>query len=148
MSATTPLQIKLFMRQVSPAPCTAINISWNKEIADTLQSEDGYVLEISGVCKRAVIKSLDPMLTIPKPCRLTNLTTRLLWKLMVEGEGGDEYRQILDAELASGHVRIQRWLTADPVSIFQSVQVVCSVHHGGANSFYEACRYDSLSQCS
>jgi hypothetical protein len=69
---------------------------------------------------------------------------RILWKLTVKGEGGDEYRQILDAELASGRVRIQHWLTADPVSILQSGQVVCSVHHGGANTFYEACRYNFL----
>jgi hypothetical protein len=49
---------------------------------------------------------------------------RVLWKLMVKGDGGDEYRQTLDAELAFGCVRIQHWLTADPVSNNEAINLL------------------------
>lgn len=45
---------------------------------------------------------------------------------------------ILGPELESGLVRIEKWLSPEPLSILQSGHVVCSVHHGGANSFNEA----------
>lgn len=48
---------------------------------------------------------------------------------------------LLAAELVSGRVRIVNWLKADPVSILESGHVVCTVHHGGSNTYHEAIRY-------
>ena len=38
------------------------------------------------------------------------------------------------------HVRITDWLIAEPISILKSGGIVCSVNHGGANSYFEAVR--------
>ena len=61
---------------------------------------------------------------------------QVLWKLRSQSKKG--LLSVLDKELASGRVLIKDWLTADPLAILQSGHIVCSVHHGGANSFYEA----------
>ncbi|KAG6379763.1 hypothetical protein JVT61DRAFT_10300 [Boletus reticuloceps] len=36
-----------------------------------------------------------------------------------------------------GYRILVAWLDAEPISILQHANVVCAVHHGGANSFYE-----------
>jgi UDP:flavonoid glycosyltransferase YjiC (YdhE family) len=41
---------------------------------------------------------------------------------------------------AHDRVKIVDWLDVDPVAILASGQVVCSVHHGGSNSFHETLR--------
>ena len=61
---------------------------------------------------------------------------QVLWKLTSQSKEG--LLSVLDKELASGRVLIKDWLTADPLAILQSGHIVCFVHHGGANSFYEA----------
>lgn len=63
---------------------------------------------------------------------------QVLWKLKYKGPLDSIISQILAPELADGRVKIETWLTADPVSILQTGHIACSVHHGGANSFYEA----------
>ena len=62
---------------------------------------------------------------------------QILWKHTVH-EKDEITENILADEIASGRVKIQKWLRPDPAAILQSGNVVCSVHHGGANSFYEA----------
>jgi hypothetical protein len=52
----------------------------------------------------------------------------------------------LSKDIASGRVRILDWLSVDPLALLQSGHIVCSVHHGGSNSFHEALRY-VISQC-
>lgn len=44
---------------------------------------------------------------------------------------------ILGPEIESGTVRIVNWFQAEPTAILQSGNLVCAVHHGGANSFLE-----------
>ncbi|KAL8381634.1 hypothetical protein RB595_005764 [Gaeumannomyces hyphopodioides] len=68
---------------------------------------------------------------------------RVLWKLKKKGSydansPGSKVHVILGKEMASDRVRIVDWVTAEPMAILQSGHVVCSVNHGGANSFYEA----------
>ncbi|TVY67503.1 Glycosyltransferase sdnJ, partial [Lachnellula suecica] len=41
-------------------------------------------------------------------------------------------------EVEAGRVKILEWLSVDPLAVLQSGDVVCSVHHGGSNSFHEA----------
>jgi hydrogenase maturation factor len=54
----------------------------------------------------------------------------------------DEVNKILQAELGNemqaGRLRVVDWLTVDPLALLKEGNVVCSVHHGGANSFYES----------
>ncbi|KAF6830911.1 udp-glucoronosyl and udp-glucosyl transferase family protein [Colletotrichum plurivorum] len=75
---------------------------------------------------------------------------QILWKmprLLEEGDGEDqtkfdgrwmEFTDILLNELIEDRARITHWFTAEPKSILESGHVVCSVHHGGSNSFHEA----------
>ncbi|KAI1261793.1 UDP-Glycosyltransferase/glycogen phosphorylase [Xylariaceae sp. FL1019] len=67
---------------------------------------------------------------------------QVLWKLKPEATsekgGQDNLDSILGKEIKNGRVRIEKWLKADPVAILRSGHVVCSVHHGGANSYFEA----------
>ncbi|KAH7630574.1 hypothetical protein B0T09DRAFT_398181 [Sordaria sp. MPI-SDFR-AT-0083] len=44
---------------------------------------------------------------------------------------------ILGPDIESGTVRIVNWFQAEPTAILQSGDLVCAVHHGGANSFLE-----------
>lgn len=44
-------------------------------------------------------------------------------------------------EIDSGRVKILEWISVDPMALLQSKHIVCSVHHGGSNSFHEALRY-------
>ncbi|KAI0401914.1 hypothetical protein F4802DRAFT_618296 [Xylaria palmicola] len=67
---------------------------------------------------------------------------QVLWKLKTEeqseGDGKESLKTILGEEIESGRVRIESWLKPDPVAILRSGHVVCAVHHGGANSYFEA----------
>lgn len=47
-------------------------------------------------------------------------------------------RGALSEKIEADRVRITSWVEADPCSILQSGHIVCSVHHGGANSHHEA----------
>jgi hypothetical protein len=70
---------------------------------------------------------------------------QVLWKLKAEetseNDGRGTMNSILGQELENGRVRIESWLKADPVAILRSDHVVCAVHHGGANSYFEAAWY-------
>ena len=61
---------------------------------------------------------------------------QVLWKL--KSDVTDDLNTIIGAEVQADRIRIVRWLDTDPVAILQTGSVACMVHHGGANSFYEA----------
>jgi hypothetical protein len=44
----------------------------------------------------------------------------------------------LGNEIQAGRVRVVDWLTLDPLALLMEGNVMCSVHHGGANSFFES----------
>lgn len=73
---------------------------------------------------------------------------QVLWKLSKRGEYSigteSNVRKALGAEFDEDQVRITEWIDPEPISILQSGHVVCSVNHGGANSFFEALRYVSV----
>ncbi|KAK4140284.1 uncharacterized protein C8A04DRAFT_40002 [Dichotomopilus funicola] len=45
---------------------------------------------------------------------------------------------VLRPEMENGRVKVTDWVDAEPKAVLESGGVVCSVNHGGANSFYEA----------
>ncbi|KAI0458272.1 hypothetical protein F5B21DRAFT_460430 [Xylaria acuta] len=67
---------------------------------------------------------------------------QVLWKLKTEetseGDGKESLKAILGEEIENGRVRIESWLKPDPAAILRSGHVICAVHHGGANSYFEA----------
>lgn len=70
---------------------------------------------------------------------------QVLWKLSLAGkdDGGEVWREILGPDIDDGTVRIVRWIEAEPTAVLAEENVVCAVHHGGANSFLEAVRFVS-----
>lgn len=48
--------------------------------------------------------------------------------------------EAITPEMESGRVKVEEWLSADPLAVLQSGHIVCAVHHGGSNSFHEALR--------
>jgi UDP:flavonoid glycosyltransferase YjiC (YdhE family) len=62
----------------------------------------------------------------------------VLWKLNRKAK----FQHILDEELANeqvkGRFRIVDWIDADPGEVMKHTNVGAYVHHGGANSYYEA----------
>ncbi|PNY25518.1 Uncharacterized protein TCAP_04541 [Tolypocladium capitatum] len=68
---------------------------------------------------------------------------QVLWKLKRHGEyktvdTGCTIHEILGNEIDADLVRIVDWVLTEPITILESGNVVCSVHHGGANSYNEA----------
>ncbi|KAM0391581.1 hypothetical protein ACHAPZ_011172 [Fusarium culmorum] len=75
---------------------------------------------------------------------------QLLWKLgrTPDEEGNapqqDSYNGVwapvldeLQVHIKQDKVRVTDWLVAEPKSVVESKNIVCSVNHGGANSFHE-----------
>lgn len=68
---------------------------------------------------------------------------QVLWKLKKQEEDKQPGFTTLLALIGpewKDHVRIVEWLHAEPISILESGSVICSVNHGGANSYFEAVR--------
>ncbi|RWA06967.1 hypothetical protein EKO27_g8139 [Xylaria grammica] len=67
---------------------------------------------------------------------------QVLWKLKAEetseGDGKESLNTILGEQIENGRVRIESWLKPDPVAILRSGHIVCAVHHGGGNSYFES----------
>lgn len=62
---------------------------------------------------------------------------QVLWKAKASGNIENAIRDVVGQEIEEGRVKVLAWLSAEPVSILQHPNVVCTVHHGGANSYYE-----------
>ncbi|KAI0338157.1 UDP-Glycosyltransferase/glycogen phosphorylase [Trametopsis cervina] len=62
---------------------------------------------------------------------------QVLWKLKEK----KEFEEVVDAMLgdASGDVRVEEWIEPPTLAVLQHPNVVAFVHHGGANSYNEAC---------
>lgn len=79
---------------------------------------------------------------------------QVLWKLKTSGglsvsrakatsgfSGTGAKQELLEAiapYMSTGRVKVVEWLSVDPLAALQSGHVICSVHHGGSNSFHEA----------
>ncbi|KAL1835483.1 hypothetical protein VTJ49DRAFT_6631 [Mycothermus thermophilus] len=75
---------------------------------------------------------------------------QVLWKLKKPGEQalfgkgadyptekGSRVYEVLGDAMESDQVRIVDWIKPNPAAVLQMGTVVCSVNHGGANSFYD-----------
>lgn len=71
----------------------------------------------------------------------TRTDMQVLWKLQRSASQSITHEETLESlasEIAEGRVRTLPWLPVEPICILQSGRVECIVHHGGANTFYEA----------
>jgi hypothetical protein len=67
---------------------------------------------------------------------------QILWKLKADKSSQDQDEHMvattLGKEIENGRVKIESWLKADPIAILGTGNIVAYVHHGGANSYFEA----------
>ncbi|KAG7090558.1 hypothetical protein E1B28_009666 [Marasmius oreades] len=66
-----------------------------------------------------------------------NTQVQFLWKLLPDEAIRTALREVIKEEMKEGVVRVVDWLEVEPRVILEHPNVVCSVHHGGANSFFE-----------
>jgi hypothetical protein len=59
---------------------------------------------------------------------------QVLWKVIADGEIQVALNETVDAD----RMKVVDWFEAEPSAIVCHPNVICSVHHGGANSFFEA----------
>ncbi|KAF4430517.1 UDP-glycosyltransferase 84B2 [Fusarium acutatum] len=122
---------------LSQGPTLYVNLGTHHKSAPT------EAHEMSKAFKK-VLEHADTLHSAGKPLQV-------LWKLgRVPDEEGNapkrdsytgEWALVADelqAYIKLDRVRITDWLVAEPKSVLESHSIVCSVSHGGANSFYEA----------
>ena len=65
---------------------------------------------------------------------------QVLWKLRYDWESSVEFQKVLGSLIAAGSVKVVDWIKADIMSVLGSGRIISYVHHGGANSYFEACK--------
>ncbi|TRM63410.1 glycosyltransferase family 1 protein [Schizophyllum amplum] len=66
--------------------------------------------------------------------------TQILWRVPNRHELGAVFDEMLTTARDRDRVRAVTWFDAEPAAILEHENVVCYVHHGGANSYYECAR--------
>jgi hypothetical protein len=69
---------------------------------------------------------------------LENSKVQVLWKFNKRGEYSDDIFLEFSKEIKDGRLRVEKWLGIDPAAVMETGNIVASVHHGGANCFFEA----------
>ncbi|KAJ5780651.1 hypothetical protein N7457_005811 [Penicillium paradoxum] len=65
---------------------------------------------------------------------------QFLWKLQYSWETSPRIKGVLEYLVDSTQVRIVQWIQPEIISLLEDGNIVAYVHHGGANSFFEACK--------
>ncbi|KAJ5692625.1 hypothetical protein N7462_002048 [Penicillium macrosclerotiorum] len=65
---------------------------------------------------------------------------QVLWKLRYEWESSVSFQMVLGSLITSGSVKVVPWIQSDIMSVLKSGKIITYVHHGGANSYFEACK--------
>lgn len=65
---------------------------------------------------------------------------QVLWKLRYDWESSTAFKEVLGAQITAGTVKVTPWIQPDIMSVLETGQVIVYVHHGGANSYFEACK--------
>ena len=68
----------------------------------------------------------------------TSPTNQVFWKLPDKAKFQDVIDEELENEQVKERFRIVDWIDVDPGEVMKHENVVAHVHHGGANSYYEA----------
>lgn len=71
---------------------------------------------------------------------LNKTDVQVLWKLKKHPQKAfdDQFLAPLQNHIASGRVRVESWIAIDPAALLETGHIVLSVHHGGANLYFEA----------
>jgi hypothetical protein len=63
---------------------------------------------------------------------------QILWKMRKSKEYSDDFLGPAKKYIDEGRLRLESWLDVDPTSLYNTGDIAVSVHHGGANCFYES----------
>jgi hypothetical protein len=69
---------------------------------------------------------------------LENSKVQVLWKFNKRGEYSNNIFLEVSKEIKHGRLRVDKWLGIDLAAMMETGNIVASVHHGGANCFFEA----------
>ncbi|OKO97557.1 hypothetical protein PENSUB_10351 [Penicillium subrubescens] len=65
---------------------------------------------------------------------------KIIWKLKYDWETSNEFQKVLGSAIAAGSAKVVSWIQADIMSVLDTGRIATYVHHGGANSYFEACK--------
>ncbi|KAJ5154257.1 uncharacterized protein N7500_009696, partial [Penicillium coprophilum] len=65
---------------------------------------------------------------------------QVLWKLKYDWENSPAVKNVLGPLVNADRVRVFPWIKPEIISVLEGSNIVAYVHHGGANSFFEACK--------
>ncbi|KAJ6122878.1 hypothetical protein N7512_005343 [Penicillium capsulatum] len=65
---------------------------------------------------------------------------QVLWKLRYDWQSSNLFVKIIGSLVNSGAVKIVPWIESDIIAVLETGQIITYVHHGGANSYFEACK--------
>ena len=68
---------------------------------------------------------------------------QVLWKLRYEWRESETFKDVLGTFIESGSVMVIPWIPAEIIAVLETGRIAAYVHHGGANSYFEACKYGS-----
>lgn len=71
----------------------------------------------------------------------TASTDQILWKIRNKAKHQHVIDEELEKENSKERFKLVDWIDADPGEVMKHENVVAYIHHGGANSYYEAARY-------
>ncbi|KAE8451625.1 hypothetical protein EG329_003082 [Mollisiaceae sp. DMI_Dod_QoI] len=69
---------------------------------------------------------------------LANSTMQVIWKFNKRGPFSRDIFSEVSTEIDDGRLRLEKWLNIDPAAMMETGNIAVSVHHGGANCFFEA----------
>jgi UDP:flavonoid glycosyltransferase YjiC (YdhE family) len=73
---------------------------------------------------------------------LARSDVQVLWKLAKESTYTDtRYKMSVRSDIKKGRLRTTDWLSVSPSALLGTGHIVASVHHGGANCYYESVSY-------
>lgn len=65
---------------------------------------------------------------------------QVLWKLRYDWQSSIPLLKILGPLVASDSVKVVPWIESEIIAVLETGQIITYVHHGGANSYFEACK--------
>lgn len=103
--------------------------SWLSQ-APTVLINLGSTVDYSPEGARELIRAIKTL--------LENSKVQVLWKFIKRGEYPEDVFAEVSKEIKDGRLRVEKWLGIDPAAMMETGNIVVSVHHGGANCFFEA----------
>lgn len=110
------------------------------DIAGWLSKGPTLYINLGSLCALDEERSLELARCIKAVLDSREQKLQVLWKLKktMHYQENSDIDDLLGGYLKVDAVRIVSWIESDPISILSHENTVCSVHHGGANSYNEA----------